>query len=201
MNSEHNLPADRLTEGFLQEPSVVIGESPSDGRELPDAPGIWWRDGETWIVRNRNRTLVASMFCPDWYKAETEYDVPCEFREDMKGGWHPASAAREDAQAARLAELEAELAKVREENAHLKKSDDLNHELLASYERQLGITPADDTGTIGSRIDDLKSALTALRSALLEKAAEWRAKPWEGDRTAGAFDCADELEALAKEGK
>ena len=106
-----------------------------------------------------------------------------------------------NAQAARLEEVEAELAKVREENAHLKKSDDLNHELLASYERQLGITPADDTGTIGSRIDDLKSALTALRSALLEKVAEWRAKPWEGDRTAGAFDCADELESLAKEGK
>ena len=190
MNSEHNLPADRLTEGFLQEPSVVIGESPSDGRELPDAPGIWWRDGETWIVRNRNRTLVASMFCPDWYKAETEYDVPCEFREDMKGGWHPASAAREDAQAARLAELEAELAKVREENAALTKQwNDIDHRNEQRHREW------------NAQLTAARNELTALRSAIGQKAAEWRAKPWEGDRTAGAFDCADELEALAKEGK
>ena len=172
----------------------------SDGKNLPDATGVWTRNGRTLVVREMLDD--PGTWRLRGFDANTGVEVEIsEQWSPLKGGWHPASAAREDAQAARLAELEAELAKVREENAHLKKSDDLNHELLASYERQLGITPADDTGTIGSRIDDLKSALTALRSAIGQKAAEWRAKPWHGDRTAGAFDCADELEALAKEGK
>ena len=168
----------------------------SDGKNLPDATGVWTRNGRTLVVREMLDD--PGTWRLRGFDANTGVEVEIsEQWSPLKGGWHPASAAREDAQAARL-----------EENAHLKKSDDLNHELLASYERQLGITPADDTGTIGSRIDDLKSALTAL----LAKAAEWRAMAEQDERRGNLHpegwgleaaraknDCADELEAVLKE--
>lgn len=145
--------------------------------------------------------------------------------------WRHPAAARENAQATRLATLEAELAKVREERITLARAYDPNCDEYV-YENELAKMQAsrqvieavqelaeaqgrDPEGCLIAPIDDaigLESQLTALRSAIRQKAAEWRATAddealfprmvcFQEEVAAALRKRADELEALAKEGK
>lgn len=116
-----------------------------EGLELPDEPGVRWhrRDGDWVIATAITGDGFAGLCGIRAVHGRVGIDLP-------RGGWHKADAAL-------MAECE-----------RLKRNEEAHYELLSIYETQLGITPAGDTGTISSRIDDMQSELATLKATLAE---------------------------------
>jgi hypothetical protein len=75
-----------------------------------------------------------------------------------------------------LAATREKLAEVRVERALAEKHDAFKAELLAGYEKQLGIDPLSGDNTIGATIEELQWKLAAAEKELAQRHDSWRVK-------------------------